>query len=93
MEMSEIESVPNADPDAESLAQALKKQASPDPGFSRLLEENESPRKPYVEESPTTPAMAKYNAHNLLNGQYPPPDSGAGYLFTIVVLDNESLLF
>ncbi len=91
--MVEIEAVPNSDPSAESLAEALKKQASPDPGFSRLLEESKSPRKPYVEESPTTPAMAKYNAHNLLNGQYPPPDSGAGYLFAVVALDNESLLF
>ncbi len=91
--MPEIETTSNTDPSAKTLAEALKKQASPDPGFSRLLEESKSPRRPYVEEPPTTPAIAKYNAHNLLNGQYPPPDSGAGYLFAVVALDNESLLF
>ncbi len=91
--MSQIEAVPNADTGAESMAEALKAQASPDPGFSRLLEESESPRRPYVEESRPTPAMAKYNAHNLLNGQYPPPDSGAGYMFAIVAIDNESIYY
>ena len=89
--MPQIEDVPNADPSAESLVEALKKQASPDPGFSRLLEESESSRRPYVEKSRPTPAIAKYNAHNLLNGQYPPPDSGAGYIFTTVALDNYSI--
>ena len=60
---------------------------SPDPGFSRLLD-SAAGQKPSIEESPTTAEMAKFNLHNLLNGQFPPPDSGAGILFTHISLNN-----
>jgi hypothetical protein len=44
---------------------------------------------PYMTPRPKTPEIAKFNAHNLLNGQFPPPDSGAGYLFSYIAMNNE----
>ena len=78
----------NTDTDGQMLPPATPKAPSPEPGFSSILD-SESTLKPYKIESEPTPAMAKYNVHNLLNGQYPPPDSGAGYLFTHISLNEE----
>ncbi|MFP6868190.1 MAG: hypothetical protein VCE91_02365 [Nitrospinota bacterium] len=61
--------------------------SSPDPGFSRLLD-SATGQKPSIEESPKTAEMAKFNLHNLLNGQFPPPDSGAGILYSHISLNN-----
>lgn len=78
----------SADTEGEMLPTAPRKAPSPEPGFSSILE-GESTPKPYMPESEPTPAMAKFNVHNLLNGQFPPPDSGAGYLFTHIALNDE----
>lgn len=78
----------NSDTDGEILPPAPPKAPSPEPGFSSILDSESAP-KPYMIESAPTPAMAKYNVHNLLNGQYPPPDSGAGYLFAQISLNDD----
>jgi hypothetical protein len=36
------------------------------------------------------PAVTAYNNLNLLNGKFPPPDSGAGFIFTVVAIMNEA---
>ena len=38
---------------------------------------------------PPSPAVTAYNSLNLLNGKFPPPDSGAGFIFTVVAIMNE----
>ena len=39
---------------------------------------------------PLPPAVTAYNSLNLLNGKFPPPDSGAGVLFTQIAMKNEA---
>ncbi len=78
----------NSDTGGETLPPTPPKAPSPEPVFSSILEGEFTP-KPYMVESAPTPAMAKFNVHNLLNGQYPPPDSGAGYLFAHISLNEE----
>ncbi|MBI3025900.1 MAG: hypothetical protein HYY66_09580 [Candidatus Tectomicrobia bacterium] len=34
-------------------------------------------------------SVTAYNSLNLLNGKFPPPDSGAGFIFTVVAIMNE----
>lgn len=34
-------------------------------------------------------SVTAYNSLNLLNGKFPPPDSGAGFTFTVVAIMNE----
>jgi len=87
--MDPADITPITDPSADAL-NALPPASSPDPGFSRLLD-SATARKPFLENPPKTAEMAKYNVHNLLNGQFPPPDSGAGYLFAHISLNNEFL--
>ena len=57
-------------------------------GFAGMLDEAGAPA-----DSPgardRSPAVNAYNALNLLNGRFPPPDSGAGFLFTVVAIMNE----
>jgi hypothetical protein len=86
--MSQVDLVPGANSDGDSAPVAGPAAPSPDPGFSRLLDEATS-RKPYLAPSSPPPSVAKYNVRNLLNGQFPPPDSGAGYLFANIALNAE----
>ncbi len=85
--MSEIHPVAGAIPGAEAPSRDVPPSASPDPAFSRIMADamntTETP------DAPPLPATEVYNSHNLLNGQYPPPDSGAGYTFTAVSLRDE----
>jgi len=82
----EFTSIPGPNLDA---PHSLSHTSSPEPGFSHLLD-SATDRNPYLIDPPKTVEMAKFNVHNLLNGQYPPPDSGAGYLFSHVSLNNEN---
>lgn len=58
-----------------------------DTGFQRMLDEASAGET----EDPggTASTVRAYNAMNLLNGKFPPPDSGAGFLFTMVAIMNE----
>ncbi len=87
--MKPVDNVSINDPEAETLPSALPPASSPDPGFSHMLDE-ETSRKPHLPEAPRTPEMAKFNVHNLFNGQFPPPDSGAGYLFALISLNENT---
>jgi len=53
-----------------------------------MLEEA-SPQPSAPEPPPVPASIERFNSMNLLNGQFPPPDSGAGYLFITVALKNE----
>ena len=37
-----------------------------------------------------SPSVTAYNSLNLLNGKFPPPDSGAGFIFTVVTLQQDA---
>jgi hypothetical protein len=88
LEAFPVDLIVSSDTGGEMLPPASPKAPSPEPVFSSILESVSTP-KPYMIESAPTPAMAKFNVHNLLNGQYPPPDSGAGYLFTHISLNSD----
>lgn len=60
---------------------------SPDPAFSRIMDEAMNAGD--LPDPPLLPARESYITHSLLNGQYPPPDSGAGFTFTAVSLLDE----
>ena len=86
--MSQADLISGANPGEDSALVAGPAAPSPDPGFSRLLDDATS-QKPYLAAPPSTPAVTSYNVRNLLNGQFPPPDSGAGYLFANIALNEE----
>ncbi|OGL60916.1 MAG: hypothetical protein A3J27_09650 [Candidatus Tectomicrobia bacterium RIFCSPLOWO2_12_FULL_69_37] len=56
-------------------------------GFAELLDAaragGEDARSP-------SPSVTAYNSLNLLNGKFPPPDSGAGFIFTVVTLQQDA---
>ncbi len=84
MEMSEIGPAAGANSGTDIPSRDIPPSASPDPAFSRIM--NEAASAAETPEAPLLPSAETYNAHNLLNGRFPPPDSGAGYTFTIVSL-------
>jgi hypothetical protein len=85
--MSEIQPAANLISTPEISSGALSPSASPDPAFSRIM--GEAMKSPSSHESSSSPTTISFNANNLLNGQFPPPDSGAGYTFTTVSLMGE----
>ena len=85
--MSETGPVAGANSGMDIPARDVPLSASPDPAFSRIMNEAMNAVEPA--ETPLLPATKLYNSHNLLNGQFPPPDSGAGYTFTTVSLRND----
>ena len=82
--MSETGPVAGANSGMDIPSRDVPPSASPDPAFSRIM--NEAINAAETAEAPLLPATKTYNSHNLLNGRYPPPDSGAGYTFTTVSL-------
>lgn len=59
-------------------------------GFAALLDAAGAPGGEAAEPDAPSQAVAAYNVLNLLNGRFPPPDSGAGFLFTVVAMKNEA---
>jgi len=82
--MSEIGPAANANSGTDIPSPGVPPSASPDPAFSRIMDDAVNAAEP--DETPLLLATKTYNSHNLLNGRYPPPDSGAGYTFTTVSL-------
>ncbi len=79
--MSETGPVSGANSGMDIPSRDVPPSASPDPAFSRIMNEAIEAAEPA--EAPLLPATKTYNSPNLLNGKFPPPDSGAGYTFTI----------
>ncbi len=69
--MSQADLISGANPGGDSALVAGPAAPSPDPGFSRLLDDATS-QKPYPAAPPSTPAVTSYNVRNLLNRQSPP---------------------
>lgn len=86
-EMSEIQPAADITSTPEISSEALSTSASPDPAFSRIM--NDAMESIDSPDSSSSPSTISFNANNLLNGQFPPPDSGAGYTFTAVSLMGE----
>ncbi|MEK6709636.1 MAG: hypothetical protein AABZ64_03575 [Nitrospinota bacterium] len=61
-----------------------------DTGFQRVLDEASAGEA--GDPGGAASAVRAYNAVNLLNGKFPPPDSGAGFLFTVVAMNQEAML-
>lgn len=85
--MSEIDPIANINSGADFPSRDVPPSASPDPAFSRIMADAMNTAE--TPEAPPLPATETYNSHNLLNGRFPPPDSGAGYTFTTVSLRGE----
>lgn len=83
--MSDISPIANGVSAVDISAASAASVASPDPGFSRIMDDALLAAEATQPNAPAA-ATAVFNAYNLLNGQYPPPDSGAGYTFTTVAL-------
>jgi hypothetical protein len=61
------------------------------PAFSELLDAIAAEGGEPQPQGPS-PTVTAYNTLNLLNGRFPPPDSGAGFLFTVVAMHQEATL-
>ncbi len=86
--MSEINQVDGPHPNPEIPSRDVPPSASPNPAFSRIM--NDAMSAAELPEAPLLPSATEiFNARNLLNGQFPPPDSGAGYTSTHISLQDE----